>query len=132
MVNRLWTLMTFCVLLASSSDAMAADWVVINEFGRSKVYVDNDSIERNGASARLAVKYVLVPHGTDKRNGKPVKEMLLLEEYETRTGNFRVHRIVFTYADGEIALPLETEPVWVPASGGNEITLNYIRQRFGG
>ena len=116
--------------LAMPTYAVEPNWIVVNEFGQSKVYVDSASIESIGPKARATVKYVLVPHGTDKRNGRAVKEMLMLEEYDTASSRFRVHQIVFTYSDGEVTQPLETDRAWKPATGGNEKTLEYIRQRL--
>lgn len=113
-----------------STEAAKPNWIVVNEFGQSKVYIDSASIERNGGNALVRVKYVLAPNGTDKRNGKAVKEMLMSEEYDTAGARFRVHQILFTYSDGAVADPLVTDGEWRPATAGNEKTLNYLRQRF--
>ena len=108
--------------------AQASDWVVVNEFGESKTYVDRTSITRKDSLIRAWVKYALSPSGTDKRNGKPVKEMLILEEYDTAFTRFRVHQIVFAYEDGTMSDPLKGGPTWNPATAGNGKTLEFLRR----
>ena len=112
-----------------TANSAAADpaWVLINQFGGSNVFVDHASVESDGAIRRLVVKYELTPHGTDRRNGKAVREMAMHEEYDLSLSRFRVHRIVFTYIDGATAEPLTTEAAWKPATGGNQVTLDYLR-----
>ncbi len=62
------------------------EWVVVNEFGDNRTYVDRASLQRNGSMVMAKVRYALNPPGTDKRNGKPVKEMLMQEEYDISAG----------------------------------------------
>jgi hypothetical protein len=126
-MNPRFLVLTLLVSFAMSTEAADPNWVVVNEFGQSKVYVDSASIERTGGIARVRVKYVLTPNGTDKRNGKAVKEMLMSEEYDTAGARFRVRRILFTYSDGAVADPLLSDGEWRPATDGNEKTLNYLR-----
>lgn len=102
------------------------DWVIVMEFGSSKTYVDRKSIDRRGAFIRVSVRYALSPMGTDKRNGKPVKEMLMIEEYDTTAGRFRVHSIQFVYGDDSASEPLSVEPAWNPATAGNQKTLEFL------
>ena len=102
------------------------EWALVNEFGDSRTYVDRASLQRNGSLVVATVRYALKPPGTDKRNGKPVKEMLMLEEYDTSAGRFRVHRIYFTYADGTPSIPLSTELTWCAATAGNLKTLQFL------
>lgn len=108
-------------------DAAIPDWVQINEFGDSIVFADRASIVSEGSLARLWVKYVLSPPGTDTRNNKPVKEMYMFEEYDTEAGLFRIHQIVFLYTDGEMGEPLGTEQEWTAATEGNKVTLDFLR-----
>jgi hypothetical protein len=103
-------------------------WILINEFGSTKVYADSASIEREGWLRRVLVKYELSPYGTDRRNGKEVREMLMKEEYELSSSRFRVHQFSFTYADGTVAEPLLADAVWKLAAGGNAKTLDYLRR----
>ena len=103
------------------------DWAVVNEFGGSTTYVDRASIARNGALVQATVRYALSPPGIDQRNGKSVKEMLMLEEYDTFTNRFRIHGLIFKYADTSSSEPLSTEPEWSPATAGNQITLEFLR-----
>lgn len=107
--------------------AQASDWIVVNEFGGSKIYVDRTSIVRKTSLIKASVKYALSPSGTDKRNGKPVKTMLTLEEYDTASSRFRVHQIIFAYEDGTMSDPLLAKPTWQPATEGNGKTLEFLR-----
>jgi hypothetical protein len=103
------------------------DWAVVNEFGGSKCFVDRNSIEKRGEIARALVMYSLDPPGTDKRNEKKVATMLNIEEYNLRTGTFRLLQIVFQYTDGTESEPLSTDPDWKPATAGNQSTLKFIQ-----
>jgi hypothetical protein len=103
------------------------DWVIVNEFGSSKCFVDRNSIEKRGEIARALVMYSLVPPGIDKRNDKKVAAMLNIEEYNLRTGTFRLQQIVFQYTDGTESEPLSADPDWKPATGGNQSTLKFIQ-----
>jgi hypothetical protein len=103
---------------------------MVHSFGESKVYIDEASVVAEGSLRRAIVRYVLVPHGTDRRNGRAIKEMLMHEEYDLSASTFRVHGIAFTYDDGEVAEPLSTEPAWQQATGGSERNLDYLRLRF--
>ena len=107
-------------------NAKKADWVVVNDFGSSVTYVDRASIVRNGALICASVRYALNPLGTDKRNGKPVKEMLMSEEYDTLGDRFRVHSLQFIYADSSASELLSMEPAWKPATAGNKKTLEFL------
>ena len=103
------------------------DWALVNKFGDSRTYVDRASLQQAGSLVMATVRYALNPPGTDKRNGKPVKEMLMQEEYDTKAGRFRVHRILFTYTDGTPSTPLSTEPTWCAATASNLKTLQFLR-----
>ena len=105
------------------------NWIAINEFGDSKIYVDDASIAQEGSRQSVLTKYVLIPYGTDRRNGRAVTEMLMHEEYDLNTSCFRIHKIVFTYDNGEVGDPLLTEPTWHPADGGMEKALAHLRRR---
>jgi hypothetical protein len=105
----------------------AHDWAIVNEFGGSKCFVDRNSIEKRGEIARALVMYSLDPPGIDKRNDKKVAAMLNIEEYNLRTGTFRLQQIVFQYTDGIESEPLSTDPDWKPATGGNQSTLKFIQ-----
>jgi hypothetical protein len=110
----------------------SANWMLVNEFGHSKVYLDAASIERAGANVRVIVRYVLNPQGVDKRDNRPVAEMLNLEEYEIESAKFRLLKITFVYGDATQSEPLLTDNTWKPATGGNEKTLNFLQQYFAG
>jgi len=115
---------------AQESDKMSdqnSRWTIVNEFGNSKVYVDRESISRDGPKTKAHVRYSLNPPGTDKRNGRSVPEMYMTEEYDLEINAFRVHSIVLQYEDGSTGDPLITKPEWKPATGGNEKTLEYLR-----
>jgi hypothetical protein len=105
------------------------DWELVNEFGKSKCFVDINSIEVHETCVRALVMYSLDPPGTDRRNNKEVSEMLNVEEYDLIAGQFRVHRIYFRYAEGGEGEPLGTDLAWKPATGGNQQTLTFL-QRF--
>jgi hypothetical protein len=112
--------------LIPSIKATKAQWIVVNSFGGSMTYVDRASIERNGELICASVRYALNPLGTDKRNGKPVKEMIMREEYDTSGGRFRVHSLQFIYADSSASEVLSLEPSWKPATDGNKKTLEFL------
>jgi hypothetical protein len=63
-----------------------------------------------------------------KISEREVKEMLMLEEYDLGKSCFRVHRIVFNYIDGTSGEPAVPVPSWVPATGGNEKTIEFLRR----
>ena len=104
------------------------DWALVNEFGSSKCFVDRNSIEKRGQIVRALVMYSLAPHGTDKRNNKPVAAMLNIEEYDLRASAFRVQQILFQYADGTESEPLSTDLEWKPATGGNQLTFEFVQK----
>jgi len=106
----------------------AHDWAFVNEFGESKCFVDESSIEKRGEIARVLVKYSLVPPGTNKRNNQEVAAMLNIEEYDLRAGAFRVQQIVFEYTDGTESTPLISDQAWQPAGGDNQHTLMFLRK----
>ena len=108
-------------------NAKNSNWSVVNEFGGSKTYIDRASIQKNGTLIRASVRYALSPPGNDRRNGKPVQEMLMSEEYDIAAGCFRIHRIQFIYTDGSASEPLSTEPAWKPAIAGNQKTLEFLQ-----
>lgn len=103
------------------------DWALVNEFGKSKCFVDENSIEKRGVVVRALVMYSLVPPGTDKRNKKQVGTILNMEEYDLRAGTFRIQQIVFQYTDGTESAPLSTDLEWRSATGGNQDTLMFLR-----
>lgn len=107
--------------------AMPKNWMLVNEFGDSKVFLDTSTIKRNGNLAFVGILYDLNPSGTDKRNNKPVKQMINSEEYDLLSGTFRVHRIEFVYDDGGYSEPLITVPEWAEATAGNAKTLAVLR-----
>lgn len=107
----------------STSPSAAPDWLIVNEFGESKVFLDKSSVSKAGALATVNVLYDLKPSGKDQRNNKPVKQMIMREEYNLNQGKFRVHRIDFVYEDGTRSAPLMTNPEWKEASEGNAKTL---------
>jgi hypothetical protein len=115
----------------TTSTQNMSDWVVVNEFGESKCFVDRASVEKSNAFVRAWVKYALTPPGMDKINKKAVKEILMLEEYHLNENRFRLHRIVFNYVDGTMGEPLSPQPEWRPATGGNEKTLEFLRAATG-
>lgn len=121
-------LVSLALAVIVSMNAHASDWVVVNEFAGSKTYVDRASITQEASFVQAAVKYVLSPPGTDRRNGKAVTEMLILEEYDIDSSRFRVHQIVFTYEGGAKSEPLAGEPTWRPATAGNAKTMEYLRR----
>jgi hypothetical protein len=104
-------------------DAHAPDWFVVNEFDGGKAYVDRASVTRESTLIRAPVKYVTDTPGIDKRNGRPVKEMLILEECDIASSCFRIHEIIFTYEDGTKSDALLGVLEWRPATGGNGRTL---------
>jgi hypothetical protein len=103
------------------------EWVLINEFGKSKTMIRESEIERTGPLVRVPVRYVLDPPGTDKRNGQAVAEMIMLEEYDLGESAFRVYRIYLLYVAGGSS-QLMVEPQWKPATAGNEKMLVYLRR----
>jgi hypothetical protein len=102
------------------------DWIVVNEFGNSKCFVDRNSIKKIGDVARTLVKYSLDPPATDKRDNREVAAMINVEEYDLSKSTFQVKKIIFQYTDGT-----EIEAIgvggWRPATGGNQRTLMFLR-----
>jgi hypothetical protein len=125
----------FTLILAVSATAQEknamnnpdARWEIVNEFGGSKVYIDHQSISREGLRMKAQLRYDLNPPGLDKRNGRAVPQMYMTEEYDLQANRFRVLQIIFRYEDGTAGAPLATDPEWAPATGGNEKTLAYLR-----
>jgi hypothetical protein len=107
--------------------ANVPDWVVVYEHDGGKTYVDRASITRETSLIQALVRYATSPSGMDKRNGKPVKEMLALEEYDTASSCFRCHKIVFAYEDGTKSDVLLVELEWFPATDGYGKTLEFLR-----
>lgn len=105
----------------------AHDWVVVNEFGNSKCFIDKSRMEKQGEIVRVLVMYSLSPPGTDKRNNKPIAAMLNIEQYDLRARSFRLEQIVFQYTDGTESEPLRTDLEWKPATGGNQRTLEFLQ-----
>lgn len=103
-------------------------WQVVNEFGDCKTLIDLASIEIDGRLLCVKALYDLKPSGVDKRNNKPVRQMLMLEEYDLETEQFRVFRIEFVYEDGSPNSILSTEPVWKPATAGHAKTLQALKK----
>ena len=114
---------------ASNTNLNDSEWVLVNEFGDSKIYVDKASIQKSGSIVMVSVRYDLNPPGTDKRNDKPVKEMLMLEEYNISNGEFRLHNILFTYTDESLSEPLSVVPTWSTATAGNLKTLQFLQNQ---
>lgn len=106
---------------------MPKKWMLVNEFGDSKVLLDTSTVKRNGNFVCVDVLYDLNTCGTDKRNNKPVKQMINSEEYDLLSSTFRVHRIDFIYKDGRHGEPLITVPEWNEATAGNAKTLAVLR-----
>lgn len=102
-------------------------WKVVNEFDKSKVYLNKNYIEEKGNLLSSIVIYSLNPSGTDKINGKSVNEMLMFEEYDISIDKFRVHSMLFFYEDGTQSNPMRTELEWKPAVGGNKNTLDFLK-----
>ena len=103
------------------------DWVVISEFGGGKTYLDRASVEHQGGLVRASVRYVLNPHGTDRHSGKPISEMITLEEYDLSETALRVRSVTFVHPDGSSSDPMATEPTWVPVTGKSITTLDFLR-----
>ena len=114
-------------LRESATPTAATDWILVNQFGESKVFLDRESINKKGSLAIVDVMYDLKPSGKDQRNNKPVKKMFMREEYDLSIGAFRVHTIKFIYDDGNSSDPLVTTPEWHEASGGNAKTLALLQ-----
>lgn len=116
--------------MSNSMSAIGANpnWVLISKFGESQIFIENSSIIRDGAKYQALVKYVLVPYGKDKRNGKSVKQMIFHEEYDIEIMQHRIYQIIFFYADGTVADPLTTDLKWVPASDGSAKILEYFKK----
>jgi hypothetical protein len=73
------------------------------------------------------VKYVFDTPGTDKRNGKLVKELINSEEYDAARNRFRVHHIVLVYVDGGSSPLIADKSTWIPVTGENVATLEFLR-----
>ena len=106
-------------------------WVLVNESGDSKTFVDQASLRKKGAFVTATVRYALNPPGTDTRNGKPIREMLMQEEYDINEGSFCLHHVLFIYVDGSTGPPIEMEPSWEIAEGVNLQTLEFLRRQEG-
>lgn len=105
-----------------------AEWEFFREYGGGcKVFVDKKSLSVSGDIVRVGIKHFLVPPGTDKRNQKPVREIVFDKEFDLDRAHARYHSITFTYMDGSVAAPLRTEPEWIEADKGSLAELNYVR-----
>ena len=105
-----------------------SDWELAHEYGQGcKVYVDKSSLTANGDIVRANIRHYLVPPGTDKRNQKPVREIVFDKEFNLDRKQARYHSITFSYMDGSVADPLRTEPQWTDADKGSLAELNYVR-----
>lgn len=113
---------------APSKPTKQTTWALIHEFGESKVYLDQSSVRATGSLATASVMYDLKPSGNDRRNNKPVKRMLMIEEYDLQRAKFRAHRLVFFYEDGTRSDPLEMGADWKDATDGNAKTLAALRR----
>jgi len=112
---------------AKKSKSRDTEWIFVNEFGDSKTYIHEPSIQMNGSKLVAKLVYVLDPPGTDKRNNRPFNSMLMTEEYNISNGKFRLHEILFAYTDGERSEPLAIEPTWNTATEGNLKTLQFLK-----
>lgn len=112
-------------VLGAASDSKK--WRVVNEFGECKTLVDESSIRTSGNRVRARVLYDLKPSGTDKRNNKPVRQMIMDEEYDLSQETFRVFQINFVYEDGSPCAPVKAEPTWKSATAGNKKTMEALR-----
>jgi len=105
-----------------------ANWELAHEYGQGcKVSVDINSLTLNDDIVRANVRHHLVPPGTDKRNQKPVQEIVFDKEFHLGNNRSRYHSITFIYLDGSVAEPLRAEPKWADADEGSLAELNYIR-----
>jgi hypothetical protein len=77
------------------------DWIVVNEFGNSKCFVDRNSIKKIGDVARTLVKYSLDPPATDKRDNREVAAMINVEEYDLSKSTFQVKKLFFSTLMGQ-------------------------------
>lgn len=121
-----------CQILANSSgfqdtEQDRAKWALVNEFGKSKAFVDLSSIKKRGSLVRTLVRYELNPPGTDKSSGQPVSEMLMDEEYDLKFSKFCIYSIQFVYLDGTKGDVMSTALSWEPATKGNLETLKFLR-----
>ena len=107
-------------------DAHEPDWILVHDWDGGKTYLDRSSITRKTSLVQVLVKYCESIPGTDKRNGKRVKELFMLEEYDTATRTFRIHKVVFAYVDGTNSDPLVGDLTWMPASAGHGKTLDFL------
>jgi len=118
---------TFLTKVAKLINSSYTEWNVVNTFGKSKVYANKNYIERKGNFISTIVIYSLDPSGTDKTNGKPVSEMLMLEEYDVVKDQFRIQSIQFIYDDATVSKPMGSGLKWKPATGGNQSTLDFLK-----
>lgn len=103
-------------------------WRLAHEYGQGcKVYVDTSSLTVTGSVARAKIKHYLVPPGTDKRNQKPVQEIVFDKEFDFDRKLSRYYSITFTYTDGVVAAPLQAEPQWSNADKGSLAELNFLQ-----
>lgn len=111
----------------ASSNTIEREWILVNEFGENRTYLDSSSIEEAQDHVSVDVLYDLKPSGTDKRNNRPVKQMRMREEYDLSQDRFRVRQIHFMYEDGTYSDTLGTSLEWNEASAGNAKTLMMLR-----
>lgn len=108
------------------------EWVLAHEYGQGcKVYMDKSSLTVRGDIVRVNIRHYLVPPGTDKRNQKPVREIVFDKEFDLDKRQARCHSITFTYMDRSVAEPLQIEPQWTDVDKGTLAELNYIRSLLG-
>lgn len=106
----------------------ASNWVFSHEYGQGcKVYVDKNSILKNGDIVCARIKHYLVPPGTDKRNQKQISEVIFDNQFNIDLNQVCHRSITFIYIDGIVADPLATEPNWAVAEKGALTELNFIR-----
>jgi hypothetical protein len=108
-------------------DALAPNWVVVNEFGESRAYVDRAGIVVRDTGVLAWVRYELNPPGLDKLSNKPVAELWNCEEFDLAADRVRRHRMVMKYTDGSQGEPVRPVSDWHPVTDGSLKTLEYLR-----
>lgn len=104
------------------------EWLLVNEYGSNKTFIDTGSISISNHFVTADVIYVLNPYGTHNRSNRAVKEMQIREEYDLINEKLRTHSLSFTYDDGSTSDAMDTAQEWIDAKDGNAKTLSRLRQ----
>ena len=103
-------------------------WELVHEYGEGcKVYLDKQRLEVSGSTVKAFVRHYRVPPGEDKRNEKPVREIVFVNDYDTERNLTKPCALTFYYLDGTVSEMMTLVADWSPAQRGSLIELNFVK-----